>query len=507
MRYIDLKLLAFLTLLTALSTLSAVALLPDSSFNPKVQSHVPLNLLEEEPEPFDAIPEADSTRLTPPFHNWNSFKDLLVEVFRLQPARKSFLRYSYITPKLRYHGDFGLRAGLDYNSNQDDNFLFMYKGWDYAGKLNERLFLDSAWWSGEFFGEQALAAEDELVDSWHSIHDGRISLDNVTGAISYRDEALNLSVGRSRFTIGNNISGSIILSDEVNDYGYFLAEGKLGSFRFSLLNARLMADSTYSVYADPSLNSKNYPDKYLALHQVSWQIVPPLEFYAGESIVYGNRNWDINYLLPLHFWRAIEHNLSDRDNVLIYAGANLQINPDWLLYGQLALDEFSYGKILTNWWGNKYAIKLGGSGKLLELPGGDSRLGLELTLVRPWTYTHYWNHNMYSTGRRPLGYAKGSNLMDVTAELCLPILPHLELNTALSYTKQGSFGSSWNQNYMDEFAGNTEDATAEWFQGDIEEEWSLASSLKVDLLAHHSLLAGIQVADDTRFNLSWQIRY
>lgn len=106
-----------------------------------------------------------------------------------------------------------------------------------------------------------------------------------------------------------------------------------------------------------------------------------------------------------------------------------------------------------------------------------------------------------------MGYAKGSNLMDVTAELCLPILPHLELNTALSYTKQGSFGSSWNQNYMDEFAGNTEDATAEWFQGDIEEEWSLASSLKVDFLAHHSLLAGIQVADDTRFNLSWQIRY
>ena len=501
------KLWVLLLLLSALGSLSAVAQLPESSFNPEVQSAVTLNLLDNTDFSYDDIPEADSTRLTPPFRNWSSFKAMLKEAFSAQPAEKAFLRYSYISPKIRYHGEFGLRAGLDYNSRKEGSYLFMYKGWDFNGKLNDRLYLDSAWWSGEFAGDQALAAQDELVDSWHGNHDGRISLDNVTGSLSYRDEHLNLAIGRSRFEIGNNISGSIILNKAVNDYGYLLAEAKLGSFRFSLLNAQLLADSTYSIYTYPSLNQKHYPDKFLALHQVSWQIVPPLEFYAGESIIYGNRNWDINYVLPLHFWRAIEHNLSDRDNVLIYAGANLRLNQSLLLYGQLALDEFSYGKILTNWWGNKYAIKVGGSGKLWELPGGKARLGLELTLVRPWTYTHYLNHNMYSTWGRPLGYSKGSNLMDISGELCLPILPHIELNTAISFTKQGSFGSTWSQNYLDEFAGNTEDGTAEWFQGDITEQWSLSSSLKVDLLAHHSLLAGIQLKDETQMNLSWQVRY
>ncbi|MEF3694842.1 MAG: hypothetical protein V3576_05780 [Candidatus Cloacimonadota bacterium] len=487
--------------------LTATALLTNSIFTPEISGSVEQNLLESGATTPDAIPEADSTRLTPPFHNWTSFKELFREVFSPQPAQRAFLRYSYLSPKVRYHGQFGLRAGLDYNLREEGDYLFIYKGWDFSGKLNDRLYLSSAWWSGEFTGDQALASQDELVDSWYGNHDSRISLDNVTGSLSYRDEILNLSVGRSRFEIGNNISGSIILNNDVNDYGYLLAEARLGNFRFAVLNAQLMADSTYSIYSYPSLNSKNYPDKFLALHQVSWQIVPPLEFYAGESIIYGNRNWDINYVLPLHFWRAIEHNLSDRDNVLIYAGANLRLNPSLLLYGQLALDELSYGKLLTNWWGNKYAIKVGGSGKVMNLPGGKARLGLELTLVRPWTYTHYLVHNMYSTGGRPLGYSKGSNLMDLTAELCLPILPHIELNTALSYTKQGSFGSTWSQNYMDEFAGNTENGTAEWFQGDLSEFWSLSSSLRVDLLAHHSLLAGLRLDDETEMNLTWQVRY
>jgi hypothetical protein len=209
---------------------------------------------------------------------------------------------------------------------------------DLNALFNDNVSLNTGWWIVNSLVIRLLR-QGPLIDSWSSTHSERISLDNATADLNYRDRILSVSLGRGKYTIGNNISGSIILSDKVNDYGYLLAEARLGEFRISLLNATLQADSTYSIYDNAALNAKNYPDKYLALHQISYLPGDRLDIYAGETVVYGNRNWDLNYLLPAAFWRAIEHNLRDRDNVLIYAGASWEMRPGLLLISRVPWGE------------------------------------------------------------------------------------------------------------------------------------------------------------------------
>ncbi|HCX59875.1 MAG TPA: hypothetical protein DG355_04360 [Candidatus Cloacimonas sp.] len=251
------------------------------------------------------------------------------------------------------------------------------------------------------------------------------------------------------------------------------------------MHGSLIADSVYAYTPNSTVNALNYPDKFIALHQLSYFPGPYLELFMGESVVYGNRGLDLNYLLPNSFWRATEHNQHDRDNVMIYAGSNYSIGEGTLIYAQFALDEFSYSKFFTNWWGNKYALQTGIN---QAIPTG--KISLELSAVRPYTYAHFMNHTMYSHDGRPLGYPQGSNLLDISVEANLDILPFCELDTGFSWRKRGSAGSSWQDNYHEIFAGQIDDAETTWFAGKQSNEIQLRSSLTIPILAHNRLLVG-----------------
>ncbi|MDZ4181591.1 MAG: hypothetical protein U1B83_01845, partial [Candidatus Cloacimonadaceae bacterium] len=375
----------------------------------------------------------------------------------------------------------------------------------------EHLRLRSLWWNGGFFNDLDAAENSPLIDSWVSRDKTRIIVDNLNADISFRNRYLTAAIGRGKFRVGDSISGSIILNDLCNDYGYLLAEGRVGAFTMSFMHGSLMADSLSAT----KLANENYPDKYVAIHQISYRHNDLWQIFGGESIIYGDRGIDINYLLPHTFWRVIEHNQGDRDNVMIYGGATIDPHQNLHLYLTVALDELRYARILGNWWGNKWALQ---SGAALDLPALciarnlPPRLVLELTAVRPWTYAHYMNHTMYSNDRRPLGYPKGSNLLDLSLEANLPLSRHLSLDSILSYTKQGSYGSSWQLNYFEWFQGSdVDDATADWFQGTKTETIRLNSTLRFSAMAHNDFLIGIDTTWDKspRYNIfaGWQLSY
>ncbi len=247
-----------------------------------------------------------------------------------------------------------------------------------------------------------------LVDSFVK-QDDELWLDNLNADIYFQNKHLSLALGRGKFQVGNSISGSIILNDRTNEYGFFLAEGSFGALNISFLHGSLVADSTISVYQNTpngqNLDSKNYPDKFFALHQISYALNRKLRLFFGETVVYGNRSIDLNYLLPHTFWRVSEHNLQDRDNVLIFGGMELKPSQALRIYGQALIDELRYKELFTSWWGNKYALQ---SGISTSLPWGENPpcLSLEFTAVRPWTYTHYLDHDKYSHDRKAWAFPK-----------------------------------------------------------------------------------------------------
>lgn len=464
-----------------------------SAFRNQLHSEVQRSLLDDNPSLYepDYLPQEEG--LSHPFKSLKVFKGALLEAFLPGAPKQNLFSYR--------HGalttDFNFLAGFEANLSDDDNYSFIYKGWRLNAKVGERLRMHTHWYNGAFHGDLDAAQTDPLIDGYYKRFEKHIQLDNLNGEIGYYHDLGTLAIGRGRFQGGNTISGSIFLSDTVNDYGYFLAEGQIGAFRLSMLHASLMADSTYSVYDNAMIDARNYPQKYIALHQLSFYPWAKTELFAGETVVYGNRSLDLNYLLPNSFWRAVEHDLWDRDNVMIYMGINQKLPHDLLLYGQFALDEFSYSKFFTSWWGNKYAIQGG-----LSLPTDFGKFSLEATAVRPYTYGHFMMHTRYSHDGKLLGYAQGSNVLDISLEANIPWRKYLKWDTQLSWRKRGSIGNDWKENYHETWAGMIQDGTAHWFEGDVSHEYQLKSSLSILCLAHHKFLLGL---DSLKQN-DWQHR-
>jgi len=510
LRNTHLRLALTLLLCLGAGTLTAQLLGETSAFAPKVRSQLSPSLLADNDSYFARDPLPATSGLSHPFRRWSVFRDALVDGFRPGNPHYALLQYAHRDSVVDFLGEMNVIAGYDYRWDDPGDYGFLYKGIRLNTILNQHLRLRALWWNGAFFGDLDAAEESPLIDGFRSRLAKKIQFDNLNADLSYRDHHLTAALGRGKFQVTNNLSGSLVLSDYCNDYAYLLAEGNIGAFTLSFLHGSLMADSTSTRLAD-----QDFPDKYLALHQITYRHRNWLELFGGEAIVYGKRGLDLNYLLPHVFWRVIEHNQWDRDNVLIYGGMNIMPHTNLTLYLNLMLDELRYGEILGNWWGNKYGLQSGVALKLPAISIGEKdppRLGLEITAIRPWTYTHYTNHTMYSHDRRSLGYAKGSNLIDLTCELNYPLLPGLKWDSRFSFTRQGSVGNDWRLNYQDFFPPEIIDtATADWLEGEITNSYSFENTLRFSLMAHHSLVAGLSsnYRDAWRHQLfaGWQLSY
>ncbi len=504
------KTLLVITFWLIASLCTALEFIPGSAFAPDFSPPMQGSLLNMPEETLEAEVDTYKQGLYLPFSSWWLFKGAFTGAFTLGKARHNIA--SYRSPDDLLKAELNVLAGYEQNF-ADENYGFLYKGLSLKSRVGKHWQLNSLWWNGVFTGNDEAALGSELIDGYASHQDKVIRLDNVSGDISYNARNLCIALGRDSFPIGNSISGSIILNDRVNDYGYFLAEGRAGAFSLSFLHGSLKADSLSGIQNDLE-GHKSYPDKYIALHQLGYHPGDKLSLFAGETIIYGNRSIDINYLLPNMFWRATEHNLWDRDNVLIYAGGKYRFHGRILLYGQAALDELKYGELFSNWWGNKYALQGGLSyNPPLLLPGKEHlTLGLELTAVRPFTYTHYMNHTMSSHDGRSLGYAKGSNLVDISCAIKVPLSYSLLWQSVVSMGKYGSFGHDYRINYQDIFPGNLSNTgTADWFEGDKTNYSSITNSLLIDVFAHHRLLIMHNSEHDSdwehRFSAAWQFVY
>jgi hypothetical protein len=424
--------------------------------------------------------------LSHPFQSIDTLATSLVHVLDFSPPIAAICAYTNTTDNVDFAGEINFLAGYDHAVFEDDSYGFWYKGMRLGATINEDFGINTTWWNGVFLGDpDAIIADSPLIDGWVNKVNDKVRLDNLSADLFYHRPSYTFALGRGRFQVGNSISGSIILNDRVNDYGYFIAEGRFGNLQLSMLQGQLMATEPLPLYDDeayPELNKKNYPEKYIALHRVAYTIDQRLELSFGETVVYGNRAPDPNYLLPQGFWRVAEHNLRDRDNVMIFGGVEYRTRQrGFTCYTNALIDEMRYGEIFGNWWGNKYALQTG-----MQFATGGTTACLEFTAVRPWTYTHYLPYGNYTHDGRPLGHPQGSNLLNYSLELSQKLHHGISFVSNTSYLRQGATGNSPDLNYI-ELIEDIDHTTADWLQGGITNTWEQNTSLQIDLFAYHRL--------------------
>lgn len=454
----------------------------NTAFYPDVRSQLTSSFLADNEtynlrEPLILGPGAHA-----PFESWEAIKSSLLELFLPGDYKKSLLQYSHTDSSLTYALEANIFTGWDQRWDPDGTYGLNPLGLRVNSSFNDVFRARAVFWNGQFYGDLAAASHSPLIDGGNATVNTGTFMDNINGELSYSDKHLSVALGRGRFQIGNSLSGSIVLSDRVNEYDYALLEERVGQFSFSFMHASLRADT---------LVAGSFPAKYAAVHQITWQPRPSLDLFYGETVIYGTR-LDLSYLLPANYWRVGKYKIRDADNLNLYGGLNFRPAKDLTIYATALLDELNVRRILSNWWGNKYAIQTGAAWNIPRFFQSDNpRLGIEFTAVRPWTYTHYTNVAMFSQENRPLGYPKGANLLDVTAELNVPLPGKLRWDSQFSCTWQGSEGSDWRLNFREEFPVDIiETAQAYWLEGDLSVTPVWQNTLRIGIMAHHSFILG-----------------
>lgn len=237
------------------------------------------------------------------------------------------------------------------------------------------------------------------------------------GYLSFKaSEHINLQLGHDKFKIGNGYR-SMMLSDFAPAYFFLKMETRVWKINYTNLFTKMIANNRGTgagLYGD-----KPYPEKYAVFHHLGIDIGKKLNLGLFEGVMIGatdstDADLEVEYLNPIIFYRAIEHNRGSGDNALV--GLDVQYLPfkGISLYGQLLLDEFKLQHIKSGdgWWGNKFGMQIGAEWiNVLKIPTLD--LQAELNLARPFTYSHYNTANSYSHYRQPLAHPLGANFKEL----------------------------------------------------------------------------------------------
>ncbi len=278
---------------------------------------------------------------------------------------------------------------------------------------------------------------------WKGYEDDGVDFFTARGYITFNaTKHINFQFGHDRFTIGNG-HRSLILSDYAPAYLFLKVNTQVWKISYTNLFTNLTAD-VFGNAGGLTANDR-YPEKYMAMHHLGINIGKKLNIGIFESVIFdrqdsiSNGSFDIRYLNPIIFYRAIEQQNGSSDNVLLGLDFKWLARKKISFYGQLALDEFLLENLKegSGWWANKFAIQIGG--EYVDAFGVNNLdLQAEANIARPYTYSHSSRYGSYSHYRQPLAHPLGANFNEFLGIIRYQSFKRFYLTSKFIYADYGS---------------------------------------------------------------------
>ncbi len=222
---------------------------------------------------------------------------------------------------------------------------------------------------------------------------------------------INVQFGHGKNFIGDGYR-SLLQSDVTSPYPFLKLNTKFWKIKYT--NTWMwLKDVRTEVTEDGA-----FLTKYMANHYLSWNVSKRLNIGLFESVMWAktdNRAFDVNYLNPIIFFRAIEFETGqDAGNAVVGASLKYKWNNKVNLYGQFILDEFSLNDIKggEKSWKNKYGYQLGA--KYYDaFKVDDLLLQVEYNRVRPYTYSHNTVALNYGHNNQSMAHLWGANFSEL----------------------------------------------------------------------------------------------
>lgn len=250
---------------------------------------------------------------------------------------------------------------------------------------------------------------------------------------------LTLSIEKMPNVWGAGYHGNLILSEKPPSYPQLKLRARLGkdvdfTFIHSWLSSDLI-DSVDSYYASGiPLNLGGYRtvdrQKYMAAQMLEASVANGVDVSVGESEIYGSRNPELIYLLPVMFYFAAEHYNEDEDNKQVFGSVDVNALKNYNFYMTLFIDEFSPTEFyVADRQRNQLGFTVGARSYDLFYPNTD--VLIEYTRINPWVYNHKYPDVTYQNHQYDLGDWIGQNADDLYLQA--NYRPHRNLKVGIEF--------------------------------------------------------------------------
>ncbi len=157
-----------------------------------------------------------------------------------------------------------------------------------------------------------------------------------------------------------------------------------------------------------------YRDKYIAANLLTFYPLRGISFSVGNSIVYSDTKVQPAYLIPVMFFKSIDHTLNnkiDNQNSQMFFDLSIKRVRGLHLYSTVFIDEFSVTRVTDSKRQNFISLK--GGARLSNWPVRNISLTAEYTRVNPIVYKHRVPATTFETNNFNLGYYLRDNSEEI----------------------------------------------------------------------------------------------
>jgi len=221
---------------------------------------------------------------------------------------------------------------------------------------------------------------------------------------------LNIQFGHGKNFIGDGYR-SLLQSDVASPYPFLKLNATFWKLKYTS-TWMWLKDVRDEVVVDDA-----FLTKYMANHYLSWNVSERLNLGLFESVMWADTNgrgFDVNYLNPIIFFRAIEFQTGQgAGNAILGLSSKYKWNNKVNLYGQFVLDEFSLADVKAGEksWKNKFGFQVGAK-YFNAFNVDDLLIQAEYNQVRPYTYSHNTQVLNYGHFNQPMAHLWGANFRE-----------------------------------------------------------------------------------------------
>jgi hypothetical protein len=226
---------------------------------------------------------------------------------------------------------------------------------------------------------------------------GSTDWSEMQGGVTYSWKWGSAGLVKDRLQWGNNYNGANIFGGNNPtfvqlklhispvkwfDFNYF--HGWLNSMVVDSLNSYRVTNSYGTDYREV------YHKKFIAANMFTFTPLKNLNISAGNSIIYDNQTANPAYLIPLFFYKSVDHSLTsgiDNMNSQMFFDISSRQIKNLHLYGTMFIDELSVSRFTMKDEWNFFSYKAGF--RLTDFPLSDLSLTAEFTYTYPLTFQHY----------------------------------------------------------------------------------------------------------------------